>query len=173
MITAFVAGPVFVGDGSVLENANVLVEDGKITRVTQEKLDLGPEVRKISLAGGMLLPGLIDSHVHLIMEAGPDPLTKVMSLSVPANTINAAGLAKRTLLAGFTTVRDMGGAFGIDLGLRDAIKAGKIPGPRMLASGRVVCMTGGHGWQMDACEADGPHEVRKAVRSQLKAGVDR
>lgn len=161
-----------MGDGRVLDSANVLVENGKITRVSQADLELGPDVQKISLEGGTLLPGLIDSHVHLTMEAGPDPLTKVMSLSIPANTLNAAELARRTLMAGFTTVRDMGGAFGIDLDIRDAIKAGQIPGPRMLASGKIICMTGGHGWQMDACEADGPHEVRKAARSQIKEGAD-
>jgi imidazolonepropionase-like amidohydrolase len=86
-------------------------------------------------------------------------------------TLKAAESARRTLMAGVTTVRDMGGKDGIDFGLRQAIDSGLIPGPRMLISGRLICMTGGHGWQI-GLEANGPDEVRKAAREQIKAGVD-
>jgi imidazolonepropionase-like amidohydrolase len=65
----------------------------------------------------------------------------------------------------------MGAPHGIDLGLRQAIASGLIPGPRMLVSGRLICMTGGHGWQI-GMEANGPDEVRKAAREQIKAGAD-
>jgi imidazolonepropionase-like amidohydrolase len=74
-------------------------------------------------------------------------------------------------MAGVTTVRDMGAKDGIDFGLRQAINSGLIPGPRMLISGRLICMTGGHGWQI-GLEANGPDEVRKAAREQIKAGAD-
>jgi len=70
-----------------------------------------------------------------------------------------------------TTIRDMGGKDGIDLGLKQAINSGLIPGPRMLVSGRLICMTGGHGWQIGQ-EANGPDEVRRAAREQIKAGAD-
>jgi len=65
----------------------------------------------------------------------------------------------------------MGAKDGIDLGLRQAIRTGLVPGPRMLASGQPICMTGGHGWQLGR-EANGPEEVRKAAREQIKAGAD-
>jgi imidazolonepropionase-like amidohydrolase len=74
-------------------------------------------------------------------------------------------------MAGVTTIRDMGARDGIDLGLRQAIRTGLVPGPRMLASGQPICMTGGHGWQLGR-EANGPEEVRKATREQIKAGTD-
>jgi imidazolonepropionase-like amidohydrolase len=65
----------------------------------------------------------------------------------------------------------MGGKDGIDIGLKQAIASGLVPGPRMLVSGRLICMTGGHGWQMGQ-EVDGPDDVRKAARAQIKAGAD-
>ena len=77
----------------------------------------------------------------------------------------------KTLRAGVTSVRDMGGKDGIDLGIRDAIRSGLIPGPRMLASGRPICITGGQSWRFGR-EADGPDEVLKASREQIKAGAD-
>jgi imidazolonepropionase-like amidohydrolase len=80
-------------------------------------------------------------------------------------------MAKRTILNGVTTIRDMGGPDGIDLALRDAVASGLIVGPRMRVSCRCVCMTGGHGWRAGR-EADGPEEVRRAAREQLKAGAD-
>jgi imidazolonepropionase-like amidohydrolase len=100
-----------------------------------------------------------------------DSFKVIMSESDATTALRAAVHAKKTLESGVTTVRDMGGKNYIDLALRDAIAGGMIPGPRMLASGRPVVMTGGHGWPM-AREADGPDEVRKAVREQLKAGAD-
>jgi len=96
-----------------------------------------------------------------VLERTPDALL----------ALRMAKHARETLLSGVTSVRDMGGKNGVDLVVRDAIRAGIIPGPRMMASGKPIVMTGGHGWQM-AREADGPHEVRKAAREQIKAGAD-
>lgn len=172
MPTAFFNGPVFVGDGKVLDKATVVVDDGKITRIIQGDADLAEGTEKIDLEGGLLLPGLIDCHVHLTVDGSPDPITKVMSQTVPENTLASTVNAKKTVLAGFTTVRDMGGANGVDLALRDAIRQGLVDGPRIMASGEVICMTGGHGWQLGGCEADGPDEVRKAARKQIKSGAD-
>ncbi|MEJ2170246.1 MAG: amidohydrolase family protein [Desulfobacterales bacterium] len=85
--------------------------------------------------------------------------------------MKAARAAYKTQMAGVTAIRDMGGKSGIDLGLRQAVHAGLIPGPRMLVSGRLICMTGGHGWQLGR-EANGPDDVRQAAREQIKAGAD-
>jgi imidazolonepropionase-like amidohydrolase len=104
------------------------------------------------------------------MSGGPDWLSEVKQ-SYALGCWQAAKHARNTLHAGFTTVRTLGGRDGVDPALRDAQKAGLIEGPRIVATNMVVCMTGGHGSWMGR-EADGPDEVRKAVREQLKAGAD-
>jgi imidazolonepropionase-like amidohydrolase len=171
MAIAFVDGPVFIGDGRVLEHATVLVEGEKIVKVAEGNVNIPKDAQKIPLEGQMLLPGFIDSHVHICFDCSPDPMTSAASESPTVTALKAANSARQTLLAGVTTIRDMGGKDGIDLGLRQAINSGLIPGPRMLASGKLICMTGGHGWQV-GLEVNGVDEVRKAAREQIKAGVD-
>jgi imidazolonepropionase-like amidohydrolase len=171
MAIAFVDGPVLVGDGRVLEHATVLVEGEKIVKVAEGNVNIPKDAQKIPLEGQMLLPGFIDSHVHICFDCSPDPMASAASESPTVTALKAANSARQTLLAGVTTIRDMGGKDGIDLGLRQAINSGLIPGPRMLASGKLICMTGGHGWQV-GLEVNGVDEVRKAAREQIKAGVD-
>ena len=125
----------------------------------------------LNLDGLTLLPGLINCHVHFCLGAEADPV-RALAADPPAVTaIKAALRARQTVEAGITTVRDLGGTDGIALAVRDAVSTGLIPGPRVLAAARGVCMTGGHGWRFGR-EADGPDDVRKAVREQLKAGAD-
>jgi imidazolonepropionase-like amidohydrolase len=171
MTIAFMDGRVIVGDGRLLEHATVLVEDGKILKIAQNSVNIPKNTQKIPLDGQTLLPGFIDCHIHICMDGSPDPVATSLSESPTITTLKAAESARRTLMAGVTTVRDMGGKDGIDFGLRQAIDSGLIPGPRMLISGRLICMTGGHGWQI-GLEANGPDEVRKAAREQIKAGAD-
>jgi len=171
MVTAFLNGSVILGDGRVLEHATVIVDDERIVGVSENSLQIPQDARKISLDGHTLLPGFIDCHVHFCLDAGPDPLSSCISESLTINVLKAVDFARRTIMAGVTSVRDMGGIDGIDLGLKHAINSGMITGPRMLVSGRMICMTGGHGWQV-GIEADGADEVRKAARGQIKAGVD-
>ena len=171
MAIAFVDGRVIVGDGRILERATVLVEDKKIVKIAQNSINIPKDTQKIPLDGQTLLPGFIDAHIHICMDGSPDPVAASLSESPTLTTLKAAQSARRTLMAGVTTVRDMGAKDGIDFGLRQAINSGLIPGPRMLISGRLICMTGGHGWQI-GLEANGPDEVRKAAREQIKAGAD-
>ncbi len=171
MTTAFLEARVVVGDGRVLEKATVLVEGERIVKVAAENLAVSKSAQRVSLAGYTLLPGFIDAHIHICMDGSADPVTTCIRESATATTLKAANFARATLMAGVTTVRDMGGRDGIDLGLRQAIRAGLVPGPRMLVSGQLICMTGGHGWQVGR-EANGPDEVRRAAREQVKAGVD-
>ncbi|UCG09160.1 MAG: amidohydrolase family protein [Desulfobacterales bacterium] len=171
MTTAFIGGCAIIGDGRVLEHATVIVQDARIIKVSEGNFKIPKNARKIPMDGQTLLPGFIDSHVHLCMDASPDPLSSALIGSQTMTTLKAANFARQTLLAGITSVRDMGGKDGIDLGVRQAINSGLIPGPRMLASGHLICMTGGHGWQIGV-EANGADEVRKAAREQIKAGVD-
>jgi len=171
MTIAFIDGRVIVGDGRLLEHATVLVEDGKILKIAQTSMSIPKDTQKIPLDGQTLMPGFIDCHTHICMDGSPDPMAVCLSESPVITTLKAARSARRTLMAGVTTVRDMGSKDGIDFGLKQAIDSGLIPGPRMLISGRLICMTGGHGWQI-GLEANGPDEVRKAARDQIKAGAD-
>jgi imidazolonepropionase-like amidohydrolase len=148
MPVIFENGPIFVGDGNILQNTSVLVENGIIKEVRKSGSGSLPECRRVNLKGRTLMPGLIDSHVHFTMTGSPDPM------------------------AGFTTVRDLGCKDYVVVYLRDAVNQGLVPGPRILASGRMITMTGGHGWQIGGREADGADEVRKATREQLRRGVD-
>ena len=171
MTTAFVDGTVIIGDGRVYEHTTVIVDEGRIVKVAKGKYQIPRNVEKISLQGRTLLPGFIDCHVHFCLDGGPDPVSSLTSEPETMATLKAANSATKTLKAGITSIRDMGGISGIDLGLKLAIQSGLIPGPRMLASGQLICMTGGHGWPI-GLEANGVDEVRKAARLQIKAGAD-
>ena len=120
--------------------------------------------------GQTLMPGLIDAHVHITMEPDANPWLR-MNDSDALIALRAARNAQATLAAGFTTVRDLGAKNYVDFSLRDAIKQGVVKGPHLLAAGKCICMTGGHGWMMGR-EVDSPDEARKAAREQLKAGAD-
>ena len=171
MTTAFVSGRVFTGDGKVLEHATVIVEGDRIVKVGKGKTTVPRGAEKIPLEGATLFPGFIDCHVHLCLDGSADPMTTLLKDPLPMTTLKACRLAHKTLMSGVTMVRDMGGKDGIDLCLRDSIRSGLTLGPRMLVSRQMVCMTGGHGWQFGR-EADGPDEVRKAAREQIRGGAD-
>jgi imidazolonepropionase-like amidohydrolase len=148
----------------------VVVQDGRIQAVVGERA--APAGRTLRLNGLTLLPGLINCHVHLCFGADADPGATMVKESFATTVINATLRARQTVEAGVTTVRDLGGRDYAELSVRDAIRQGTIPGPRVLCAGKGICITGGHGWQLIGRQADGPDEVRKAVREQLRAGAD-
>ena len=134
------------------------------------------------LGNATLMPGLIDSHTHLSSRVGTDRMTR---LKTPAarDAITGVNNVRVTLEAGFTSCRDVGGGELVDISLRDAIKAGEIPGPRMQVATWALSMTGGHGdernqvdyhWCNDLVSgvADGTDEVRKKVRFNIQQGAD-
>lgn len=125
----------------------------------------------IDARGRSLLPGLINCHVHLCNDGSADLFGQVLNDSVPIATIRSVLNARLTLLAGITTVRDCGAANQIAIEIGKAVDRGLIDGPRVRAAGRVVTMTGGHGHFIGR-EADGPDEVRKAVRAEIKGGAN-
>lgn len=121
--------------------------------------------------GQSLLPGMINCHVHLCNDGAADLFAQVANDSVPLATVRGVLNARLTLEAGITTVRDCGAASQIALEIGKAVDQGLIVGPRVRAAGRVVTMTGGHGHFIGR-EADGPDEVRKAVRAEIKGGAN-
>lgn len=156
-------------DGEVLDNATILIDGAEIKTVgTPEALPAGTQT--IDCKGKTAIPGMIDVHVHLSLP-GDLSFAEAMRASPQLLAARAVQSALRTLLAGTTTVRDVGGIHGIEAILKSAIKLGQLPGPRMQTSAKVIAMTGGHGYFL-AREADGPDEVRKATREQLREGAD-
>ncbi|MFN0148129.1 MAG: amidohydrolase family protein [Dehalococcoidia bacterium] len=147
---------------------DVLFREGRIAAVGPSLArDAGTHV--LDCTGKYVLPGLIDCHVHLTSGGEAGDLTRRDPIAVRA--FEAANNARRTLMAGFTTVRDLGAPEQLNIHLARAVEAGTVTGPTILAAGLGVTMTGGHGHGFIAREADGPDEVRKAVREQLRAGA--
>jgi imidazolonepropionase-like amidohydrolase len=147
----------------------VVVEAGRITAVVADAQ--APRGERVDLAGHTLLPGLINCHVHLCLGAEADPVRPLRDEPLGVTVIKALLRARESVEAGVTTVRDLGGREYAEISVRRAINEGWAPGPRILAAGKAICMTGGHGWWIGR-EADGPDDSRRAVREQLKAGAD-
>lgn len=159
--------------GPPLADVTVLLNGGTIAAIYQTGQDV-PEHggHVIDCGGRTLLPGLINAHIHLLMEDnGGDSFAKMQHDPPGALVIAGALRGRRMLEAGITTARDLGGYEYHEMPLRDAFARGDLPGPRLLCAGKIITMTGGHGWPIGR-EADGPVEVRKAVREQLRAGAD-
>jgi imidazolonepropionase-like amidohydrolase len=160
-----------------MDNAAVLIQGKRIVAVGAEQaMDLPSEgVTKLDLGGMTLLPGFIDCHVHILGD--PDPVSKPYAGPYVAgrSILRGARHARQTLEAGFTTIRDMMAPNEQIFPLRDSIAAGETVGSRILAAGKCITISGGHGTQFgpgNAIEADGPQEVFKAVRQQIRASAD-
>jgi imidazolonepropionase-like amidohydrolase len=123
-------------------------------------------------AGRTLTPGLIDCHVHMVFDGRADFEGESKGLTPARAAIKAVHNALRHLQAGVTTVRDLGGPDGVVCDVGIAIDEGLIPGPRVLAAGRALTITGGHGHNLGlAREVDSPENVRRAVREEIKGGA--
>ncbi len=167
-----------------ITNATLVLEGNKIQRINRGFSAVPPGAELIDLKTKSVLPGLIDCHVHIEWEQSRSSYTEKYLLNDADIAFRAAVYAKRTLEAGFTTVRDLGGT-GVNIALRNAINSGWTPGPRILTAGRILSITGGHGdattgsrWDLfdppipEMGIADGPDECRAAVRTQIKRGAD-
>ena len=131
------------------------------------------EAREVDGDGKTLMPGLIDVHVHLQFDGDADFEKEARDLTTPGfAALKAMINAKRNLDAGVTTVRDLGGMGGASIDVAKAVAAGLVPGPRILAAGRALTVTGGHGHSIAfSREVDGPDAVRAAVREEIRAGA--
>ena len=158
------------GRGQVRERATVVIQGSTIAAVRDD--DATPRgVRRIDLRGMTLMPGLIDCHVHLCLGAEADVVQTIKDETPGFTLLKAATHARRTLEAGVTTVRDVGFRDHSVFALKQAIEAGFTPGPRIVAAGLAICMTGGHA-RFIGRQADGPAGVIEAVREQLAAGAE-
>ena len=160
------------GTGAWQERATVVVDDSRITAIGPDarvKIPKGSPV--IEGKGRTLLPGLIDCHVHYCLDASPDSIQSLERDDPTVTAVKAVAHARATLEAGITTVRDVGSRDHISISVTRAIRNGIVPGPRTLNAGLAICMTGGHAWFIGR-QADGPEEVVKAVREQIRAGAD-
>ena len=167
-----------VETGKIIERHIVRIENGRIAAIEARAAGVTPE---FDLGDVTLLPGLIDAHVHLV---GGEELTPFDELRESAARAAIEGVvnARKTLAAGFTTVRDLGSRDFADVALRNAIADGKVPGPRMLVAVKSLSVTGGHGDRNDlppdivvdryTAIADGPDGVRGKVRENIKYGAD-
>ncbi len=171
--------------GKILTDKTIVVSGKKIIAIENGFVNpSNSEAIVIDLKQKTVMPGLIDMHVHLEGETNPNRYLQAFTLNDADVAFNAANFANRTLLAGFTTVRDLGGS-GVNVALRDAIGKGTIPGPRIFTAEKAIGTTGGHadptnGRKKELAGDPGPKEgvingtddARKAVRQRYKNGAD-
>ena len=144
MATLYAGGRVFDGE-KVLDGHAVLEEDGRVKRVASAAEFAGFSGDKVDTAGGTLIPGIIDCHVHSLSGAEGNPGAVQDRMSAAQIAVRGMELMRSTLEGGVTAVRDCGGKDYIEFALRDAFNSGRFLGPTMRCAGRMICMTGGHG----------------------------
>ena len=173
MLKAIQGGLIINGKGEIpIPNGLVLLDGNRIEAVgSRNSLPIPHNAEVIDLGTATLLPGLIDTHVHLVMNAKEDCVTSLARKSAVESVVEAASRARRSLRGGVTTVRDCADVFGVTLTLKRAIDAGELEGPRILACGLPITTTAGHLHYM-GISADSKEEVLKAVRTVATMGVD-
>jgi len=169
-----------------LREVTLLIEGGEVVGV-EPGYQHHEGAREIDLRNKFVMPGLIDCHTHITgeLQSKEEGLRRALSEEVTHSAIDGTVYARRTLMAGFTTVRNVGSAGSDIYALRDRIASGFVVGPRILAAGQAVGVTGGHADGTNGISpilrpetgpmegiADGPYEVRRAVRERIKRGSD-
>jgi imidazolonepropionase-like amidohydrolase len=170
--------------GQVQTGMSIVVTGNMITEVQKGYMAAAAGDKVIDLKARTVMPGLIDSHVHLESEGGPNTQLKEFTMSDADVAFQSTVYARTTLMAGFTTVRDVGGS-GVNIALRNAIRKGLVAGPRVYTAGKIIASTGGHadpthGYRkglyaepsFTETVADGRDECIRAVRQMYKEGAD-
>ena len=173
-----------VKNKKLLEAMSVIIEGNKITDVKTGYIAAGPSAKIIDLKNSTVMPGLMDMHVHMEGETKKGATADRFTLNPADIAFESLKYANVTLMAGFTTVRDLGGS-GVNISLRNAINKGWIVGPRIFTAGKSIATTGGHadptnGYRKNLMGdpgpnegvINGPDEARKAVRQRYKDGSD-
>ena len=168
--------------GRVEAEQTVVIQNGRVVRIEDGYVGEG-QGQVVDLRDQFVLPGLIDSHVHLLGQQGPTNRLDAVTTTRSAATLEGAYYARLTLEAGFTTVANLGASSEAIFALRDAVARGRVPGPRILASGASISVHGGHGdshgYRPEVLEVlrseavcSGPDDCRRAVREQVRLGAD-
>jgi len=166
--------------GIVLRDKTIVIVGNQVTEIRDGFVGEG---RVVDLRSAFVLPGLIDSHVHLTSQQSPSGRLDAVTRDAADSAMIGAGFARRTLMAGFTTVADLGGSNDAVFALRDGIRRGDVVGPRVIAAGSAVSIHGGHGdvngYTDDVMHLLSPESVcsgaddcMRAVRLQVRAGAD-
>ncbi|MGB0165897.1 MAG: amidohydrolase family protein [Luteibaculum sp.] len=168
----------------ILEQMTIVVEKGHVSEIIKGYLSPNEDDKVVNLREKYVLPGLIDMHVHLEHESNPNSYLEEFKLNEADIAFRSAVYAKKTLMAGFTTVRDLGGS-GVNTALSKAIDQGLVMGPRVYSAGKAIASTGGHadptnGYRKDLMGvpgpdqgvANGPDDCREAVRQRYKNGAN-
>lgn len=169
-----------VETGKLVENAVIVIEGDLISAVSPKEQTTN--AKEINLGDVTLLPGLIDAHTHITFQLNKDTFIEGVTMTPADNAFRSVGFAGKTLLAGFTTIRDLGSYDFVDISLKNAVDSGLIEGPRIIPAGHAIGITGGHGdatgfipgvldWDWRKGVADGVDEVTKSVRYQIKYGA--
>ncbi|HYW49574.1 MAG TPA: amidohydrolase family protein [Gemmatimonadaceae bacterium] len=182
-VTVIRAARLIIGDGTQVESPVVVITGERITAVgTAAQVRVPSGARVIDLAGHTLMPGFFDMHTHITSIDNDGGDLSVLKETAAHGAIYAVINAKKTLEAGFTTIREAGSTDYVDVTVRDAVNRGLIPGPRIHAAGPSLGSTGGHadvnGWSPNlmipgtGAIVDGPDAIRKQVRRNVKYGSD-
>ena len=180
------AGKVIDGiSDAVIENVTIRIEGSRIQNIESGFIDPDPNDTLIDLKDQTVLPGLIDTHVHLTGEYNENSRLKRFISNEADYALDSALYAKKTLEAGFTVVRNLGDTYNVTIALNKAIKSNTVPGPMIFTAGKTLSSTGGHGdptngWAKIIMGDPGPNEgivngvedARKAVRQRYKDGAD-
>ncbi len=184
--TVIHAGSLLDGTGSdPVREMSIVIDDQVITRVETGYIEPEPDDIYLDLTGYFVLPGLIDMHVHLSSEYSSKSYEESISLNPSDYAIRAVANARKTLLAGFTSVRNLGDSGNVTVSLRNAINKGVVPGPRIFSSGKTISSSGGHGDPTNSLRSElssdpGPaqgvinnaSDSFKAVRYRYKENAD-
>ncbi len=173
-----------VTNTKLLPDMSIVVDSNKITGVVKGYITAGANDKVIDLKSKTVMPGLIDCHVHLESETSPNAMVEEFRLNPADYAFRSVGYAEKTLMAGFTTVRDVGGS-GVNISLRNAINQGLVKGPHIFTAGKIIASTGGHADPTTGLNdafrgnpgimegvANGVDECIKAVRERYKEGSD-
>jgi len=155
-----------IKDSEILIDGNIIKEVGRADEIT-----INENVNLVDLTGKTIIPGIINTHLHVLLEPTADPFGLALKESKTKMVLRGVKNLKKLLISGVTFFRDLGGFDYINLELKKCIDEEFLTAPDFLTCGKVITMTGGHGYVMGR-ECDGIDEVRKATREQLKAGVD-
>jgi imidazolonepropionase-like amidohydrolase len=173
-----------VDKGIILEKMSITIKDGLISKVENGYINGTKDDKIIDLTSKTVMPGLMDMHVHVEHESNPKRYEETFRENESYMALKALPFCEKTLMAGFTTVRDLGGS-GVNVSLRDAIKNGYVKGPRIYTAEKAIATTGGHADPTNGVKDDlkgdpgpkegvinGPEDAAKAVRQRYKNRAD-